>query len=114
MKKTLLFATIAIAAIGGLSACQKDTSKIISVCASELPHAKILNECISPLLKADGYTLEVKTLDWSMQNDAVANGDYDANYFQHVPYLETYAGKTKLFASCKVHYEPLGIYYGKA
>ena len=49
-----------------------------------------------------------------MQNDGVENKDYDANYFQHVPYLETYDGKTKLFAACKVHYEPLGIYRGKA
>ena len=65
-------------------------------------------------LAGRGYTLKVTVLDWTMQNDAVANGDYDANYFQHVPYLETYTGKTKLFASCKVHYEPLGIYYGKA
>src|SRR5574344_31937 len=110
MKKTLLFATIAIAAIGGLSACQKDTSKTVSVCASELPHAKILEECISPLLKADGYTLEVKTLDWSIQNDAVANGEYDANYFQHVPYLKTYTGSTKLYAACKCHYEKLCLY----
>ena len=110
MKKTILIAAIAFAAIGGLAACSKDTSKTISVCASELPHAKILNECISPLLKADGYTLEVKTLDWSIQNDAVANGEYDANYFQHVPYLKTYTGSTPLYAACKVHYEKLCLY----
>ena len=48
-----------------------------------------------------------------MQNDAVANKDYDANYFQHIPYLNTYQGKTKLKATCKVHYEQLSIYYGK-
>jgi D-methionine transport system substrate-binding protein len=110
MKKTVLCAAFALAAIGGLAACQKDTSKTISVCASELPHAKILEECISPLLKADGYTLEVKTLDWSIQNDAVANGEYDANYFQHVPYLKTYTGSTPLYAACKVHYEKLCLY----
>jgi D-methionine transport system substrate-binding protein len=110
MKKSILFATFAFAAVSALAACQQDTSKTISVCASELPHAKILNECISPLLKADGYTLEVTTLDWSIQNDAVANGEYDANYFQHVPYLKTYSGSTPLYAACKVHYEKLCLY----
>ncbi len=93
--------------------CGND-SKTIRVCASELPHAEILEECVAGILKEKGYKLEVKVLDWTMQNDAVANGDYDANYFQHVPYLETYEGATELFATCKVHYEPLGIYRGKA
>ena len=90
------------------------SAKEISVCASDVPHAEILNGIVKSELEKKGYALKVTVLDWTMQNDAVANGDYDANYFQHVPYLETYAGKTKLFASCKVHYEPLGIYYGKA
>jgi D-methionine transport system substrate-binding protein len=82
----------------------------ISVCASELPHAKILNECISHLVGEDGYTLKVKVLDWTIQNDAVANGEYDANYFEHVPYLKTYSGTTSLYAACKVHYEKLCLY----
>lgn len=97
------------------SGCGSNSSaKEISVCASDVPHAEILNGIVKSELEKKGYALKVTVLDWTMQNDAVANGDYDANYFQHVPYLETYAGKTKLFASCKVHYEPLGIYYGKA
>lgn len=87
---------------------------VIKVCASDVPHAEVLNECVKDLLAAKGYKLEVTVLDWTLQNDAVAGGDYDANYFQHVPYLETYVGSVELFASCKVHYEPLGIYYGKA
>lgn len=86
----------------------------IKVCASDVPHAEVLNGCVKELLEKQGYTLKVSILDWTLQNDAVANGDYDANYFQHVPYLETYSGSVKLFAACKVHYEPLGIYYGKA
>ena len=94
--------------------CAGGSSKVISVCASDTPHAEVLNGVVKSELAGRGYTLKVTVLDWTMQNDAVANGDYDANYFQHVPYLETYTGKTKLFASCKVHYEPLGIYYGKA
>ena len=83
---------------------------VIKVCASDVPHAEVLENCVKDLLAAQGYTLEVTVLDWTLQNDAVANGDYDANYFQHVPYLNTYEGTTKLFATCKVHYEPLGIY----
>ncbi len=86
----------------------------IKVCASDTPHAEVLNGCVKALLADKGYDLKVTVLDWTLQNDAVANGEYDANYFQHIPYLETYAGKVELFAACKVHYEPLGIYYGKA
>lgn len=82
----------------------------ISLCASELPHAKILKECIAPLVGEDGYDLKVTILDWTLQNEAVAKGEYDANYFQHVPYLKTYTGSTPLYAACKVHYEKLCLY----
>lgn len=95
-----------------LTSCNKD-KKTIYVCASELPHADILENAVAPILEEQGYTLKVTVLDWTIQNDSVASGDYDANYFQHVPYLETYTGAVKLFASAKVHYEPLGIYKGK-
>lgn len=91
-----------------------NSSNVINVCASDVPHAEVLNGIVKDELAKKGYTLKVTILDWTVQNDGVAQGDYDANYFQHVPYLETYQGSVKLFASCKVHYEPLGIYYGKA
>lgn len=92
--------------------CNND--KIIKVCASDVPHAEILSNCVKGILKEQGYTLNVKVLDWTVQNDAVANKDYDANYFQHIPYLLTYEGtdEKELIATCKVHYEPLGIYRG--
>lgn len=92
--------------------CSND--KVIKVCASDVPHAEVLNGIVKDELAKKGYTLKVTILDWTIQNDSVASGDYDANYFQHVPYLNEYNGKTALFASVKVHYEPLGIYYGKA
>jgi D-methionine transport system substrate-binding protein len=112
MKKNLgvLFSVLCLTLAFPLAGCSKDTSKTISVCASELPHAKILSEAIKPILEKDGYTLTVKVLDWTIQNDAVANGEYDANYFQHVPYLKTYEGTTKLYPACKVHYEKLCLY----
>jgi D-methionine transport system substrate-binding protein len=106
MKKIVFL--LPLLAFSTLSGCS--SSKTISVCASELPHAKILNECLAPLLQKEGYDLDVKVLDWQIQNDAVANDEYDANYFQHVPYLKRYEGATKLYAACKVHYEVLCLY----
>lgn len=113
-KKIVACLFIAILGATSLSACQQDSSKSITVAASELPHAKILNECVKDILKEDGYTLEVTVLDWTLQNDAVANDEYDANYFQHVPYLKTYEGTTELYAACKVHYEKLCLYASDA
>lgn len=99
------------------TACE-DKSKVITVCASSVPHAQVLNGTVKQQLAEQGYKLKVKVTDWKLQNDAVSAGDYDANYFQHVPYLQEYLSDTpkgnELFAVCKVHYEPLGIYLGKA
>ncbi len=98
-------------------------AKTIKVAASEIPHAEILKDAVKPLVEAKGYTLEVTILDWTLQNDAVENGDYDANYFQHRPYLQQYdSGSStysstysyqKLFPVATVHFEPLRIYAGK-
>ncbi len=112
---TLSVATLSLGfALTGFSSCGTSSDdKTISVAASDVPHAEILNGAVKGILESKGYTLKVSTLDWTLQNDAVANGEYDANYFQHIPYLSTYAGKVELTATCKVHYEPLGIYKGK-
>ncbi len=115
MKKGFLclIAVLALCLSVCLTSCNKD-EKTIYVCASELPHADVLENAVAPILKEKGYTLKVTVLDWTIQNDSVASGDYDANYFQHIPYLELYTGEVKLFASAKVHYEPLGIYKGSS
>lgn len=111
MKKTLILTLLAtLVAPLSLSGCSSNSSSTITVAASELPHAKILNECVKDILKEKGYSLSVTVLDWTLQNDAVANNEYDANYFQHVPYLKTYTGSTKLYAACKCHYEKLCLY----
>lgn len=114
MKKSLLSLVLVVClALVLVTGCKKD-EKTIYVCASELPHADILENVVKDILKDQGYTLKVTVLDWPLQNSAVANKDYDANYFQHTTYLETFEGTPKLFASCKVHYEPLSIYRAKA
>jgi D-methionine transport system substrate-binding protein len=110
MKKNLSVALTLLASVAALGGCSQTSDKTITICASELPHAKILNEAFAPILTADGYTLKVTVLDWTLQNEAVASGDYDANYFQHVPYLETYTGSVALSAACKIHYEKLCLY----
>lgn len=122
MKKlsaTLLFALPLLSVFS----CSGDTSKVITVAASEIPHAEILNNAVKPLLQEKGYELKVTTLDWTLQNDAVKNGEYDANYFQHRPYLQqfdsgssTYSTDykyTSLFPTAAIHFEPLRIYPGK-
>ena len=110
--KVLALVTL-VASLGALTSCG-GSEKTIRICASEIPHAKILNECIKPLLKEEGYELKVKVLDWTQQNSAVAQGDYDANYFQHIPYLNNYNASVsdglKLTPIVKVHYERLCMY----
>lgn len=115
---------LAFATILALAGCNSNSNeKTITVAASEIPHAEILNEAVKPLLKEKGYELKVTILDWTLQNDSVYNGDYDANYFQHRPYLQQYdSGSTtysetytynKVFPVATVHFEPLRIYAGK-
>ena len=89
-----------------------DNSNKITVCASDLPHAKILNEAVKPILEEKGYKLDVEVLDWTIQNSAVANDEYDANYFQHIPYLNVnnFEDEKELVAAAKVHYEKLCLY----
>lgn len=108
LNKLLISAFVLSASI--LTGCSNENT--ITVCASELPHAKIFNEAIKPILKEKGYDLKVTVLDWTIQNSAVANDEYDANYFQHVPYLNTnnFEGDKELIAAAKVHYEKLCLY----
>lgn len=123
MKKSILLTLCSILSLFAITACS-DKKNTISVCASLSPHAEILNEVVKPLIEKKGYTLEVTVLDWTLQNEAVYNSDYDANYFQHRPYLQqfdssvaTYSESytyTKVFPVCGVHFEPLRIYEGKS
>lgn len=87
----------------------------VKVGASVTPHAEILN-AVKDELKAAGYDLEVvEFTDYVLPNTALEQGDLDANYFQHTPYLENFNEEkgTHLAAVGKIHYEPFGIYAGK-
>lgn len=92
-----------------------DDKKTISVAASATPHAEILEQA-KPLLEEKGYELEVKVFDdYIIPNEVVESGDFDANYFQHIPYLESFNEEkgTHLVDAGDIHYEPFGIYPGK-
>lgn len=96
-------------------AAAEETTKTIKVGASPAPHAEILNKA-AEVLKAEGYELEVvEYADYVQPNMALENGDLDANYFQHLPYLEDFNANngTKLVSAGAIHYEPFGIYAGK-
>lgn len=93
-----------------------DDSKVIKVAAVPTPHAEILNNAVAPLLEKEGYTLEVTEFtDYIQPNTATEDGEVDANYFQHGPYLENFNAErgTHLVSVTAVHYEPLAIYPGK-
>ena len=86
----------------------------ITVAASATPHAEIL-EAAKPLLAEQGYDLQVTVFDDYVQpNEVVESGDFDANYFQHVPYLDSFNEEhgTHLVDAGDIHYEPFGIYPG--
>lgn len=86
----------------------------IVVGASSTPHAEIL-EAVKGELEALGYELEVTIFDdYVMPNLALADGEIDANYFQHEPYLLNFNAEngTDLVSAAAIHYEPMGIYGG--
>lgn len=90
--------------------------KQIVVGASPAPHAEILRAAGDVLAKK-GYELKImEYVDYIQPNLALESGDLDANYFQHFPYLESFNEEngTKLVSAAAIHYEPFGIYAGKA
>ena len=139
--KAKLAATIAVAAFGavlalGLAGCggsssapapatsgsdtsapaAAESSNTITVAAVPTPHAEILNDVCAPILAEQGYELVVKEFtDYVLPNTATEEGEVDANYFQHVPYLENFNAEqgTHLVSLVGVHYEPFGLYAGK-
>ena len=88
----------------------------LNVAASPTPHAEILKQCV-PILAEQGIDLQITEFDdYVMPNTAVEDGSLDANYFQHLPYLEDFNAKngTHLASVGVIHYEPMGLYPGKS
>nr|WP_325302588.1 MetQ/NlpA family ABC transporter substrate-binding protein [uncultured Dysosmobacter sp.] len=87
----------------------------LTVAASPTPHAEILEQCV-PILAEQGIELVINQYDdYVIPNTAVEDGDEDANYFQHIPYLQEFneTRGTHLVDVAGVHIEPMGIYAGK-
>ncbi len=118
---TLALGTVTLVGCGSASAKSPDSGsasgdKVIKVGAGVTPHAEILNE-IKDDLAADGWTLEVVEYnDYVLPNTALEDGDLDANYFQHKPYLNDFNAEngTHIVGVAAVHFEPMGVYAGKS
>ena len=111
---TALCLTAVLAASTALTVCASDEGGTIKVAASTVPHAEILAEA-AKLLEDKGWTLEVTEFtDYVQPNLVVESGEFDANYFQHIPYLNSFneEQKTHLVNAGGIHYEPFGIYPG--
>lgn len=105
----------ALTGCGSTGANGPGTAKRLTVAASPTPHAKILSEFAAPKLKDQGIELTVKEYtDYIIPNQVTSSGEVDANYFQHINYLDNYNEKngTDLVGVAAIHYEPFGIYAG--
>ena len=114
MKKLLTVVTVALAAALLLASCGKKENKTVTVAATSSPHAEILEQ-VKGAMKDKGFDLVVKVVDdYVTPNTATESGDVDANYFQHVPYLDSFNEEngTHLVSVAGIHYEPFAIYKG--
>lgn len=126
----LLTSALAIGVLAGCGSSQAASSSakssssakaaggdnVIKVAASQTPHSEILEQ-VKSILKDEGYDLQVTVFDDYVQpNNVVESGEFDANYFQHVNYLNSFnkeKGTHLVIAdNGKIHYEPFGIYGG--
>lgn len=101
----------------GSSAAGDDSSAAVTITvgANLTPHAEILEQA-KPLLAEEGIDLEIVEIEDAVTpNTGLAEGSLDANYFQHVPYLNDFNEQngTDLVSIGAIHYEPFGIYAGK-
>ena len=115
MKKIIAITLALVLALSlGVSALADDTVTI-KIGASSTPHAEIL-EFAKPILAEQGIDLDIVVYDdYVFPNTHVEEGELDANYFQHTPYMDTFNEEngTHLVSVGLVHYEPFGIYPGK-
>jgi len=122
MKKVLLilsslvFAIVALAGCGASNNQATNNSKTLKVGATSVPHAEILEQVKEDLAK-DGIKLEiVEYSDYIQPNLNLNDKELDANYFQHIPYLEDFVKQhpeVKLVNAAGIHIEPMGVYSKK-
>ncbi|MBS4235438.1 MetQ/NlpA family ABC transporter substrate-binding protein [Campylobacter vulpis] len=108
------FKTLLLVSLLGFTLNLNAAEKIV-VAATPVPHAEILNQAKEDL-KKEGYTLEIKEFtDYVLPNLATDNGEVDANFFQHSPYLEEFnkSKGTKLVKVANIHIEPMAVYSKK-
>lgn len=116
MKRKLVSLALAALLVLGLTACgggKQNTT--IKVGATPAPHAAIL-EVAKELLAKDGYTLEIVEYDdYITPNTSLEDGSLDANYFQHITYMNEFNAEngTHMVSAAGIHYEPFGLYAGK-
>lgn len=99
----------------GCGGTKGSDEKVIRVGATPSPHVEILEQA-KDALKEKGYTLEITEYnDYVIPNTAVNEGELDANFFQHAPYMNDFNDEkgTKLVSVANIHFEPLGIYSEK-
>lgn len=116
-----LLATLALAAAGSLAACGAEGHAhehgTLRIGASPSPHAEILNDFAAPRLKERGIELDViEYTDYLKPNEDAISGELDANYFQHINYLNNYNEEngSDLVNVGAIHYEPFGIFPGRS
>jgi D-methionine transport system substrate-binding protein len=129
MKKFLQGLSVVTLSLGVLAACGQEEAadatenqgdnnvadgelESLVVGASNVPHAEIL-EFVKPLLEEEGINLEIVSFnDYVLPNEALAEGELDANYFQHVPYLESQIEEHgyDFVNAGGIHIEPIGVY----
>ncbi len=115
--KKLLSLTLSLFLVLSLSAASAQTLTKVVIGATPTPHAEVL-ELVKDDLTALGYDLQIVVFtEYPLPNPALAAGELDANYFQHLPYLNAYNATVKeneqLVAAIGVHYEPYALYPGK-
>ncbi|MBJ9974533.1 MetQ/NlpA family ABC transporter substrate-binding protein [Pseudomonas sp. S75] len=104
-----------LAVVAAVAAFSAQAAETLTVAASPVPHAEILN-VVKPILEKEGVDLKVKEFtDYIQPNVQVAEKRLDANFFQHQPYLDEFnkAKGTHLVSVAGVHIEPLGVYSSK-
>lgn len=115
MKKLTAVLTILVICFASFAGGAKESSNTIIVGATPAPHAEML-ELIKDDLKAQGYNLEVRVFeDYVIPNNAVESGEITANFFQHVPYMDSFNKEQgfHLVSAGGIHVEPLAVYSKK-